>query len=164
MSSEAVNLRTHGGDHAIAVWRNVVIVVFAATPVAAVAERMKGVVADVAREHPQGVGMLHVVDARSGPPPDQDARAQYVEMIRTHDDRFIAAAIVATGSGFVPSMVRSVTAGFALLTRPSFPMKTFSTVPDGASWLAAHMSLDPTDLQRAYEQTRDALGSLANPL
>lgn len=160
--NDPVQIRSTDEGHALGVWKDIVIVVFTATPAATTAAKMSALTDEMAKVHPGGFGMLHVVDTRSGVPPDQAARTQYVEMIRRHDDVFTAAAIVATGSGFVASMVRSVTAGFALMTRPKFPMKTFSSVADGATWLAEHMSADATALLEAYAKMRATVGGTAD--
>ncbi|MEM6996273.1 MAG: hypothetical protein AAF721_37545, partial [Myxococcota bacterium] len=83
----------------------------------------------------------------------------YISMMRDLNDAFVAGAVVASGEGFVSSIVRSVIAGFTIAARPKFPLKVFATVPECSAWLAAQMAADEAGLAKAIETTRDAIGT-----
>ena len=155
----AIEVRASGPGFAIAVWGSVVVVTFTVTPSEEAAAKMADVTAELARTSAAKIGMLHVVDARGGAPPNSAARAHYLRMIREQHDDFAASAIVASGSGFVPSMVRSVVAGFIIATRPKFPIRTFSHTTEASDFLAQHMPIDRDDLIAAMDQTTAAIGT-----
>ena len=153
----AIEVRASGPGFAIAVWGSVVVVTFATTPTEEAAREMAKITADLARTTGGKIGMLHVVNARGGAPPGSAARAQYLRMIRDQHDSFAATAIVASGSGFVPSMVRSVAAGFIIAARPKFPIRTFSHATEASDFLARHIAIDRDDLIAAMDQTTAAM-------
>lgn len=152
-----IEVRASGPGFAVAVWGSVVVVTFAITPSEEAAGKMAAVTAELARTSASKIGMLHVVDARGGAPPNSAARAHYLRMIRERHDDFAATAIVASGSGFVPSMVRSIVAGFIIATRPKFPVRTFSHATEASDFLAEHMPIDRDELLAAMDQTTAAM-------
>lgn len=65
-----------------------------------------------------------------------EARNGVADLARWSATTVTAAAGVIEGTGFLPAMIRAAGNGVAMVARPAFPLKLFSTVPDSALWLA----------------------------
>lgn len=66
----------------------------------------------------------------------EEARTGVAELARWSAATVTAAAGVIEGTGFLPAMIRAAGNGVAMVARPAFPLKLFSTVPDSALWLS----------------------------
>lgn len=71
-------------------------------------------------------------------------RARSVELGKKYEKNVVGSAIVVTTKGLGAVMVRTFLSGFFLLSRSETPMRTFSKISDGLSWL---QSLPEQDLQ-----------------
>ena len=59
------------------------------------------------------------------------------------------------GEGFWAATLRAIMTSMALLARPSFPVRVFSDVDEGAAWLATlARSHDASELADAMRQMR----------
>ncbi len=157
--SSAIDIRASGPGYAITVWRHLVIVAFDSTPTEEAAAQMESIAADTAAAFGDGIGMLHVVATTHGAPPGAAARAHYISMLRHLNDHLIAACVIATGEGFVSSIVRSVMAGFTIAARPRFAIKVFAEPRAASTWLSDKLSLDEAATRTAIEATREAIGT-----
>lgn len=66
---------------------------------------------------------------------DEAVRARSVELGKKYEKSVLGSAIVVTTRGLAAVMVRTFLSGFFLLSRAETPMKTFSTVADGLTWV-----------------------------
>ena len=117
-----------------------------------------------ARRAPGEIAVVIVVEP-SSPVPGDDVRAAFGDLIRA-DHAIRATVIVAEGSGFRSSLVRSVVTSLLLLARQTAPMKVTSTVPEAAKWAAAQGATRAgSELERevvqAVEAARGKIGASA---
>lgn len=95
----------------------------------------------------QASGMLKV---------DERVRTRSVELGKKFDGKVIGSAIVVNTKGLAAVMVRTFLSGFFLLSRAETPMKTFSKITEGISWLQSlpeqdvgiKTQLSETDIER----------------
>jgi hypothetical protein len=91
-----------------------------------------------ALKHPEGVGMMHVVETEASPP-DAEARKAFAEFSKLTAVQFFS--VTHEGSGFKAASVRAITSGIHAFTRPSFDHAVHSTVAEAAHWAAGHNKL-----------------------
>ena len=108
------------------------------------AEALMRGAAGFAKSHPEGIGLVTVIEAHA-PSPENDARARIAEFLGTAD--YVQASGVAfEGTGFRAAAVRSIVSGLTMLARQPFEHKVFDSVPRTMSWLvpelAKHVSVD----------------------
>lgn len=120
---------------------------------------MASISAELAQEY-ESLGMLHVIHTDRGAPPGAAARQHYITMLRTLNDRLIAGAVIASGQGFLSSIVRSIIAGFSIAVRPRFPLKVFATPEQSSTWLAEQMAMPEPGIFAAIVLTREAIGEI----
>ncbi|MET0340390.1 MAG: hypothetical protein ABW252_05280 [Polyangiales bacterium] len=85
--------------------------------------------------HPEGVGLLCVIE-RNVAPPDEYFRRASAEMIDSFGSRLCGVLCVIEDEGFRGSVTRSVLSGMALLLRSRAPARKFSSsVASGSTWL-----------------------------
>lgn len=68
---------------------------------------------------------------------DEGVRTRSVELGKKYEKHVLGSAIVVTTKGLGAVMVRTFLSGFFLLSKSETPMKTFSTIAEGLSWLQA---------------------------
>lgn len=66
---------------------------------------------------------------------DESVRTRSVELGKKYEKQVIGSAIIVTTKGLGAVMVRTFLTGFFLLSKAEMPMRTFSTVAEGLSWL-----------------------------
>jgi hypothetical protein len=86
----------------------------------------------VGARYPGNVIAAFLVEPRV-PIPSDDARKALAELFREGKE-VRCGFIVAEGSGFQQSLVRSVVAGLTLVVRPPFPLKVFSAAGEACAW------------------------------
>jgi eukaryotic-like serine/threonine-protein kinase len=105
------------------------------------------------------VALLQVIGDQAIPP-DSATRARLGEMLKTHEQRIIASAVVFEGTGFRASMIRSIVVGISMLSRPKCPHTVFASTSDGIEWLSGHLKSSggaqhsPAGMQRAIDRLR----------
>ncbi len=68
---------------------------------------------------------------------DDGVRARSVELGKKYEPHVLGSAIVVASRGLGAAMARTFLSGFFLLSRSEAPMKTFSGVREGLTWLQA---------------------------
>lgn len=58
------------------------------------------------------------------------------DMLKRYGPQLVGAAIVLGGSGFLPSLARSIMSGALLVSRSKAPTKYCASIGDAAAWLA----------------------------
>ncbi|MDP2270691.1 MAG: hypothetical protein Q8N23_13720 [Archangium sp.] len=87
---------------------------------------------------------------------DEAVRTRSVELGKKFDGKVTGSAIVVNAKGLAAVMVRTFLTGFFLLSRAETPMKTFSKISEGLSWLQSFpdqdvgikTQLSETDIER----------------
>lgn len=87
---------------------------------------------------------------------DDSVRTRSVELGKKFENSVVGSAIVVVTKGLGAVVVRTFLSGFFLLSRAKTPMKTFSRVGDGLSWLqslpgqdmSVKTELSATDIER----------------
>ena len=154
------------GGHAIATQANVLIVLHRQQSTAQKVERAHAEATKLFRAHPEGIGLLIVLEANARPP-DDGALAAVTHWMR-HDTTGVRARVrVHEGTGFRAAFFRSVMLTLHRLGRPKSPDHVSPTVQDGATRLESELATSsvgcPTasELIRTVEELRVELNSLA---
>ena len=118
--------------------------------------------AEVARRHPGGIGLVCVVEP-TAPPPGDDMRRASAQMVRDHQSVLGAIACVVEGTGFVAALGRSVLSAMSLLVgTKKAPMTVVGTVAAASLWIAPRMGRrDGRALEDAIESLRGRLAPWA---
>jgi hypothetical protein len=106
------------------------------------------------------VSLLQVIGERATPP-DGIARTALATMLKDHEARIVASAVVFEGTGFRASVIRSVVVGISMLSRPKCPHTVFASVSEGVTWLSGH--LGGSDGARHAHGMRVAIDWLRQP-
>jgi hypothetical protein len=158
MKSEAPQIHSVAPSHGLGVWRDVVVFVWRKGIDRAAAERYVGLLAQTAAKSSAGVTGINLIEP-AATLPDDDLR-KLIALGTAKAAKILCGATVAEGEGFRASVVRAVTTGIAMLTRKSFPLKTFSRVPEAAGWVvenrqrAGALAMTPEELAAAIEAVR----------
>jgi len=163
MTNATTNPTLIAGDaaHAMASYARGVAVVWRGPMTPAAVRAIITPIGAAARRAPGEVAVVIVIET-SAPVPGDDVRAAFAELIRAqHPVR--GTAIVAEGSGFRSSMVRSVVTSLLLLARAGTPMKVMPTVAEAAKWVAGQgVTRAGSELEheviRAVEAARAKIG------
>ena len=108
-------------------------------------ERQRSALAGVVERHPEGAGLLVVVETTAKPPDDELRRAS-AEMVKTHGKVLRCVACVVEGTGFIASINRSAISAMLLLVGPKHTrVGVFATVSEAASWVRRHVEIGSTD-------------------
>jgi hypothetical protein len=103
------------------------------------------------------VGLLQVIGDHATPP-DSATRAALASMLKAHETRIVASAVVFEGVGFRASMIRSIVIGISMLSRPKCPHTVFASTKEGIAWLSGQLDDSPRDcadqLRLAVERLR----------
>jgi hypothetical protein len=118
--------------HALVSLDRIVVAVWRGAMTSTTVRALDPAVASAARQFPGEVVVALVVEQES-PVPGDDVRKAFTENMRAN--RAVrCTVVVAEGSGFRISIVRSVVTGLIQVTRPGQPIKVTSTLPEGAKW------------------------------
>ncbi len=143
-------------SHAIATWRDVVIIVSRLDSPLSAAASMRKASAQLRRRHPNGIGHITVVEIGCKSPA-ADAREEAARVVSDFADVLKGTAIVFLGSGLRGAFVRAVVASLMALSRSPTPHQVCQSVGEGSAWLATKLpGLDGRALANAVETVRKA--------
>jgi hypothetical protein len=104
-----------------------------------------------ARRRSAPYGILSLIDATRTLRIADDAK----ERSRVHEKEMqpyvLGLSQVVVGGGFVAAAARTVLTGISLMNRPPYPLKVYSTVPDGVRFLGTRVEVDEAALTTAAE-------------
>lgn len=103
-----------------------------------------------------GYGAITVLEPQVSLRMPDEARTASTELQRRWDEQMKCSGYLVEGSGFLPAAVRTMTAGMALFTRSSAPIKVFGDAPTLADWIAPHVGLDAREIVRTLMDVRGA--------
>lgn len=92
------------------------------------------VIKELARSHPEGVGVLQVVEV-DAVPPSPEAREAFRELLNL--DGISHYSVMHDGTGFKAAAVRAIVLGSQTLARPNFAHALHSSVAEAAEWHAS---------------------------
>ncbi|MEO6602292.1 MAG: hypothetical protein ABIQ16_20595 [Polyangiaceae bacterium] len=95
-------------------------------------------VRNFALKHPEGVGVLQVVETEASPP-DAEARKAFADFLKLTSIQHFC--VTHEGSGFKAASIRAITSGVHALARPTFAHAVHSTVAEAARWAVAQNKL-----------------------
>jgi len=139
-----LDVRGADGGIVCACWGPVFLPLFLRGGTLASLDLMDRVEGELVAEHPRQVTVIALVpqfDFEAMPP---GVREKSTEMFAKYKGDLIGTATVVGGSGFFPSLIRSVVSGAALLSRSRVPQKSFARVEDALGWAATLEGQVPT--------------------
>jgi len=157
---EEVQLESLAADHAVGLWKNVIIGMWRKTP------RVKGVkecseLAERAhKKFPKGTVVFLIIAERPTPPPSSDARQIFAKMMTSYNGVTRCTAVVAEGGSLSVSVVRGVLTSLLILARHDTPTKMFGKVGEAATWLRQELAnaqapvFDTVELDAAVNSLR----------
>jgi hypothetical protein len=127
-------------------------------------ERQRVALAQVVARHPEGIGLLCVIEPASAAPDDQLRRAS-VDMVVAHGERIKCVACVIEGKGFRAGLNRGILMGMSLfLPHPKLTYSFFSTVRSAVDWMGRYVPLpSSTDTALEVERARSLLDQEPSP-
>src|SRR4051812_25079756 len=102
--------------HCIGTCGNVIITYSRAEPNQAYLTKWKGLAHELLRAHPDGIGVIIVIDG-AAPPPSESIRAAIKKTMLDLGTRLKAASLVVEGSGFLAAGKRSAMSLISLVAR-----------------------------------------------
>lgn len=158
-----------GPDHVVALYSSVLFMVIQDDPRPDVLEHQQRWMRKLKADSPDGSGYI-VVLRSDVPPPKDSARANIRRVLVEFGTVVNAGAMVVEGTGFVAATLRSVLSLINLASRPTYPLKVFSSVSEACYWLPRQIggkkrSVSPLDLIAVIEEVKAAYrdGSLIAP-
>jgi hypothetical protein len=86
------------------------------------------------KEHPDGVGVITLVEENT-PMPSQESRKKLSKVMKDSSDLVKISAVVMKGTGFRSAAVRSVAVGLSILAKQAYPHKIFSDEKSATKWV-----------------------------
>lgn len=142
-------------DHAFASAPGVLITTWSGSVTPALIKSLERVIRRLVTSSPDGrYSAITVIEPTVSVRFEEDARAQSAALQRHFASHMRCQAYLVEGVGFLPALVRTVTAGMHLMTKSPYPVKVFGDVPTLASWIAVQGALDATHVNRWVAQAR----------
>ncbi len=163
MGTKAID-RFNDGAHTIAWFENVEIIVSREAPTHEVMQHIVSELENLSKASGQRTGALLIVSSDCSPPSDEARK--YIRQ-GLAGSSMVAAAQVVEGTGFRGAAMRAVLSLLQLAARPSYPMGVFSSIEEGATWLAGEVrkragtAPEATALAHAARTIRETLNERA---
>jgi hypothetical protein len=157
----------------MALWRNVLIVIWGSAGTVALAEELRQASTTIVKAHPEGFSSLHFIVNGAGLP-DSTARDELKKVAEQFAKQVACLGTVIDGKGFWASAIRSFFTGLVLFSRQPYKTHYAATIRDLAEWVVAPhaartgVHLKSEDLARALSEVharlRPAARSSRRPL
>lgn len=149
-----------GPDHVVALYSGVLFMVIQDDPRPDVLEHQQRWLRKLKADSPDGSGYI-VVLRSDVPAPKESARTNIRRVLVEFGSVVNAGAIVVEGTGFVAATLRSVLSLINLASRPTYPLKVFSSVSEASYWLPRQIGgkkrpVSPLDLIGVIEEVKAA--------
>jgi hypothetical protein len=145
-------------DHVKAVIHNLVILVWRFRTLVGPYRAAIALIQKHALLHPEGVGVLQVVETEAVPP-DTETRKAFKDALGVSGIQHFS--VTHEGTGFTAASVRAIVSGVHMLARPSFPHSVQKSVAAAARWAAAQNErIGRHDDWRSIERTMQELRRL----
>jgi hypothetical protein len=119
----------------LATARNAVLAAWREPPNRERMARLREATDVLGRDHPEGVVIFNCVLATQLPKSRPDVR-EMASAITAKSAKVLGVAHVIVGEGLIPATVRTVLSTLMMVLGPGTPTKVFSSVEEGAAWLA----------------------------
>lgn len=148
--SDAVRLvASDPGEFAMYAWRNVDLIIWDQPPRATSVRRMSRALFQRVREAGTRCSGIHLVPEQSGPP-DSSARAEFMNVGRTHQNGIACIGVVVERQGFLAGTIRAAVTGILLVSAKYYTTRMFDSLEDAAKWLPApHTKLTGVNIDEA---------------
>lgn len=113
---------------------NLLLICWAGPPDQAVVGEFRALVQGMQKRHPEGFGLLHVIDHQS-PPAPMEVRRQLVDCQDQVASQLLGAVAAIASPGLAGAMLRGVMTGMIMLARKPYPRRITGTVPEAYAWL-----------------------------
>lgn len=143
-------------DHVKATFRNLVLVVWRFRTLAEPYRAEIALIKRLSLSHPEGVGVIDVVEAEATPP-DSHVRRAFNETLALTCIKHIS--VTHECAGFKAAAVRAVVSSVYALAQPPFPHAVHSSVEEAARWTAKQnqrllRSESAQDIERVMQAVR----------
>jgi hypothetical protein len=126
-------------DLVMATFGHVCVAIWNSKPSLALVEVQRAALMACALRYPQQALFMCIV-SQGADPPDSDARAASVKMVREQDKKLIGCACVIESGGFRGAVTRSILTGMTLLAGTPIPIGFFGDVSGAVEWLQPRSS------------------------
>lgn len=126
---------TVGAQAGVVVW------LWHVAPSDAALASVKRLIGTLARKHPEGVGVLHLVPNPDGKIPNDEQRKKIAQLRRDCDYAVRASAIVFEGDGIRSAIIRSITTAVMLASGSKRPLTVFGDAKTAAAWLRERLAV-----------------------
>ena len=146
-------------NQAKASFANMLLIVWRKDTTLAAYQRVGTLILELSRAHPDGVGVLQVVE-RGATPPDTETRSEFLRVLSVAEGHVKHYSVAHPGSGFSAAIFRAVMLGAYTYVRPKFEHKVFESLWDAATWHVEQQerirptSMTPATLMKAMEALR----------
>lgn len=129
-------LRVHEEDRGFLVGQigNLGVIIWRETATVARVERTIHYFSRFENDPGQGFGLMALVTEESAPP-SSDVRQALDRGMRDARDSILGIAVVIESTGLLGGLARAVARTMSVISRTPYPLSTFATVEDAASWL-----------------------------
>ncbi len=169
MSSRADELRVIqvDQDHVIGTWAEFLLCVWRLKTELGAVHRTKAIVGELIKAHPDGIGMLTVIE-QDALPPEQHVRREIAALMAGAGTGVKASCLVHEGTGFKAATVRGIVTAIGMFKRLPYPHEVRATVGEGAEWLTKNMGKplaigSARALSQVVEDLRRELDRLTRP-
>ena len=146
-------------DHAYALIDRTIIIVLRRPPTQAVIDAVEMRLQRAARTLRSRIAYLHVVlNVPTTGRVDDEIRRAFIATAKRSIHHVEGAAMVLLGEGFVGAAMRATMSGAIMLIRPTSPVRIFSSVDEGARWLATLSS--PRDARTLLDKVAEMTAAL----
>jgi hypothetical protein len=120
-------------DHAKLIAFGMIFIVWKRETLAAPYQRFMALVTELGEQHPEGIGVLQLVEV-TAVPPDENVRRLFREAMLVCDEYVKHYSVVHEGSGFKAATFRAIVTSAVFLRRPKFPHIVSSSLAHATRW------------------------------
>jgi hypothetical protein len=133
-------LRVHraGDDHCIATWNNVLLTTWRGAINPDGLESTHALSFGLAAKYREGIVVYNVIE-KGIPMPSNELRKRASEILHETGGHVRKTSTVVLGDGFWVSTARAAIATITLFARTPHPQRVFSSLADGADWVAGDL-------------------------
>jgi hypothetical protein len=119
--------------HAAASYRNMFIICWTGDTKPGAAARLIQPMSRLGEQFPDGIGLMQVVGATTGPP-SSEARGALSKLLQAGSEIILCSTLVVPGVGFRMAAARAFATGLIMLARLRFPHEVYARVAEAATW------------------------------
>jgi hypothetical protein len=146
------------GAHVFAIWRNVIVAVWAATAAPERVARFADVTSKAVQKLPGMRSNVHLIIESAGLPGDA-ARSAFSGLMSANAKQLACVAVVVQGTGFWSGAIRSATTQMKVQANVSLPHRIFGSIDEATRWLPGEhekrsgVALASDDLREVLQAT-----------